>query len=157
MRKLLILSFLLLPLVLHGETPKLPKDKELKALVSDTLSAFNKAVQEKNFAKFHEQRLSPQFREEFPLEKFTAAFQVFIDKDYDISNIAQSEPVFDVPPAINSDGFLVLKGHYPTRPNKVTFELIYAYASPAWKLMSINVEATPVIENTGKVPADKEL
>src|SRR5207249_11181000 len=108
---------------LHGETAKLPKDKELKALVSDTLSAFNKAVQEKNFAQFHEERLSPRFREEFPLEKFTAAFQVFIDKGYDISNIAKSEPVFDVPPAIDSDGLLVLKGHYPTRPNKVTLKL----------------------------------
>ena len=156
MRKLLILSLLLLRLVLHGETPKLPKDKELKALVLDTLTAFNKAVQEKNFAKFHEERLSSQFSKQVPLEKFTAAFQEFIDKGYDISNIAQSEPAFDVPPAINSDRLLVLKGHYPTRPNKVSFELIYAYESSAWKLMSIDVQATPFVEN-GKTPTNKEL
>jgi hypothetical protein len=157
MRKLLILSLLLLPLVLHGETPKLPKDKELKALVLDTLTAFNKAVQEKSFAKFHEEWLSSQFRKQFPLEKFTAAFQVFIDKKYDISNIAQSEPVFDVLPAIDSDGLLVLKGHYPTRPNKVTFKLTYAYESSAWKLMGIDVQVIPFVENAGKVPTNKEL
>jgi hypothetical protein len=155
MRKLLILSLLLLPLVLQGETPKLPKDKELKALVSATLSAFNKAVQEKNFARFHEEWLSPQLQKEFTLVKFTAAFQVFIDKGYDLSNIAQSEPVFDVPPAIDSDGLLVLQGHYPTKPNKVTFKLTYVYESSAWKLMGINVQAIP--ENAGKVPTSREL
>ena len=157
MRKLLILSLLFTPLVLYGETPQLPKDKELKALAFDSLFAFNKAVQEKSFAQFHEERLSPQFRKQFPLDKFTAAFQVFIDKGYDISNIAKSDPVFDIPPAIDSDGLLVLKGHYPTRPNKVTFKLTYVYESSAWKLLGINVQAIPFVENTGKVPTNKEL
>jgi hypothetical protein len=155
MRKLLILSLLFIPLVLHGETPKLPKDKELKALVFDSLFAFNKAVQEKNFAQFHEERLSSEFRKQFPLEKFTTTFQAFIDQGYDISNIAKSEPVFDIPPAIDSDGLLVLKGHYPTRPNKVTFKLTYIYESSAWKLVGINVQATP--EDASKVPTNKEL
>ena len=157
MRKLLILSLLFIPIVLHGETPKLPKDKELKALAFDSLFAFNKAVQEKSFAQFHEERLSPLFRKQFPLEKFTATFQAFIDKGYDISNIAKSEPVFDIPPAIDSDGLLVLKGHYPTRPNKVTFKLTYIYEESAWKLLGINVQAMPFVENAGKVPTDKEL
>ena len=157
MRKLLILSLLLLPPVLHGATPKMPPDKELKALAFDSLFAFNKAVQEKSFAQFHQERLSPQFRKQFPLEKFTAAFQVFIDKGYDISNIAKSEPVFDTPPAIDNEGLLVLKGHYPTRPNKVTFKLTYINESSSWKLLGINVQALPFVENTGKVPTDKEL
>jgi hypothetical protein len=155
MRKLLILSLLFIPLVLDGETPTLPKDKELKALAFDSLFAFNKAVQEKSFAQFHEERLSSQFREQFPLEKFTATFQAFIDKGYDISNIAKSEPVFDSPPAIDSGGLLVLKGRYDTRPNKVTFKLTYIYEPSAWKLVGINVQATP--EDASKVPTNKEL
>jgi hypothetical protein len=135
----------------------MPPDKELKALVFDSLFAFNKAVQEKSFAKFHEERLSPQFQKQFPLEKFTAIFQTFIDKNYDISNIAQSEPVFDAPPAIDNDGLLVLKGHYPTKPNKVTFKLTYAYETSAWKIMGINVQAAPSVENTGEVPTANEV
>ena len=157
MRKLLVLSLLLLPFVLQAQTSKLPPEKELRALVFDSLFAFNKAVQKKDFAEFHEQRLSPQFRKQFPLAKFTAAFQVFIDKGYDISNIAKSEAVFDVPPAIDSEGLLVLKGHYPTRPNKVTFKLTYVNESSAWKLLGINVQAIPFVENTGKVPSNREL
>jgi hypothetical protein len=157
MRKLLIFPLLLLPLVLHGATPSLPSDKELKALTFDSLFAFNKAVQKKSFAQFHEERLASQFREQFPLDKFSATFQVFIDKGYDISNIAKSEPVFDIPPAIDSDGLLVLKGHYPTRPNKVTFKLTYVYESSAWKLLGINVQVIPFVENVGKVPTEKAL
>lgn len=157
MRKLLILSLLLLPLVLHGATPKMPPDKELKALAFDSLFAFNKAVQEKSFAKFYEERLSPQFQKQFSVEKFTGIFQTFIDKGYDISNIAKSEPVFDVPPAIDSDGLLVLKGHYPTKPNKVTFKLTYISEASAWKILGINVQATPSVENTGEVPTNKEV
>jgi|CZKQ01.1.fsa_nt_gi hypothetical protein len=157
MRKLIILSFLFIPLLLQAETSKLPKDKELKTLVFDSLFAFNKAVQAKNFAQFHQEQLSSQFQKQVPLDKFTAAFQVFIDKGYDISNIAKSEPIFDVPPAIDSDGLLVLKGHYPTQPNRVTFDLTYIYESPAWKLLGLNVKATPFVANTGKMPTDKDL
>jgi hypothetical protein len=157
MRKLLILPLLVLPLVLHGATPKVPPDKELKAQVFDSLFAFNQAVLKKDFSKFHQERLAAEFRKQFPLEKFSAAFQVFIDKGYDISNIAKSEPVFDGAPAIDSDGLLVVKGHYPTRPNKVTFKLTYLQEGSAWKLMGINVQAIPFVENTGKVPSNREL
>ena len=157
MRKLLILSLLFLPLTLQGEISKLPPEKELKALALYTLLGFNKAVQEKSFAQFHKERLSPLCQKQFPLEKFTAAFQVFIEKGYDISSIAKSEPVFDAPPAIDSDGVLVLKGHYATRPNKVTFRLSYLREGSAWKVLGINAEVVPFVENTGTVPSDKEL
>jgi hypothetical protein len=157
MRKLLILSLLCLPLTLRGETSKLPPEKELKALALDTLLAFDKAVQEKSFAQFHKERLSPLFQKEFPLEKFSAAFQVFIEKGYEISSIARAEPVFDSPPAIDSNGVLVLKGHYATRPNKVTFKLSYVREGSAWKVLGINAQVVPFVENTATVPSDKDL
>jgi hypothetical protein len=157
MRKILILSLVFVPLMLQGATPTLPSDKDLKALVFDSLFAFNKGVKDKSFATFHEERLSSAFRKQYPLDKFTSTFQVFLDKNYDISNIAKSDPVFDVPPAIDSDGVLAVKGHYPTKPNRVSFKLGYVYESSAWKILSINVQVVPVVENTGKVPAETEL
>lgn len=132
-------------------------DQEAKALVLNSLLAFNNAVQRKSFAQFYKERLAPQFQQQFPLEKFTAIFQAFIDKGYDISGIAKSEPIFDAPPTTDSDGLLVLKGHYPTRPNKVTFKLKYLHESSVWKIMGINVQATPSLENIGKVPTNKEI
>lgn len=156
MRKLALL-FLLLPSLLLGATPKLPPEKELKALVTETLIAFNKGVLKKDFAQFHQERLSPDLRKEFPIEKFTETFKVFIDKNYDISSVAETEPVFEVPPSINDDGVLVLKGRYDTKPNKVTFTLKYVNESSAWKLIAINVKAVPFGATPAKVPSGQKL
>ncbi|HWM23743.1 MAG TPA: TIR domain-containing protein [Chthoniobacterales bacterium] len=130
---------------------------EHSALALDTLLAFNKAVQEKSFARFHREETSSTFRKQFTLEKFSAAFQVFIEKGYDISNIAKAEPVFDTPPAVDRDGVLVLKGHYAVKPNKVTFLLRYLREGSNWKVLGINVQAVPFVENTGTVPSNKEV
>lgn len=130
---------------------------EHSALALDTLLAFNKAVQQKSFARFYREETSPTFRKQFTLEKFSAAFQVFIEKGYDISTITKAEPVFDTPPAVDSDGVLVLKGNYAVKPNKVTFLLRYVREGSDWKVLGINVQAVPFVENTGKVPSNKEV
>jgi hypothetical protein len=157
MRKLFLLPLFLLPLVLHGEQPKLPPDKELKTLVLDNLIAFNKAVQDKSFARFHQERLSAEMQKQFPLEKFTDTFREFIDKGYDISNIIESEPVFETPPEIDSDGALLLQGQYPTKPTKVSFRLRLIQESGTWKVIGIDVKAVPVTANTDTLPTTKEI
>jgi len=157
MRKILFVTLLLFPIVLCAETQKVPPDKEAKTLVRDSLLAFNKAVQEKNFAVFYKQNMAALFREQFTLEKFTALFQGFIEAKFEISSIEKSEPIFDTAPAFDGDGLLVLAGHYPTRPSKVSFKLEYMHEKEGWKLGGINVKATPSVENTAKLPSDKEL
>lgn len=156
MRKILLIPLLLIALALRAEAQKVPPEKELKTLVRDSLLAFNDAVQEKSFAGFYKHELSAVFRDQTTPEKFTAAFKSFFDGGYDISNIAKSEPVFDDPPAVDSDGVLAVKGSYPTRPNKVTFKLKYVQEKSAWKLLGINVKAVPFAENTGPVPSEEE-
>ncbi len=76
-------------------------------------------------------------------EKLQEIFQSFIDKEINIAQIAKLEPVFDEPPAINADGFLVAKGSYATKPSKVFFELKYVDQDGAWKLIGINVNVKP--------------
>ncbi len=164
MRKLLLILILFGPLLLQGAKPKVtpekakvPPEKELKALVLDSLIAFNNGVRQKHFGQFHEGKLSIQRRKQIPLDQFTNTFRAFIDKDYDISNIATSDPVFDIPPLINSDGVLNLQGHYPTKPNRVAFKLSYVSESSKWKLLDFNVRAFPAGDETDKVPTGTEL
>ena len=156
MRKLLLISLLLIPLALRADAQKAPPEKELKTLVRDSLLAFNDAVQEKNFAGFYKHELAAMFRDQLTLEKFTTAFQPFLDKGYDISDIKKSEPVFDEPASVDSNGVLAVKGSYPTRPNKVTFKLKYVQEKSAWKLLGINVHVLPFVENAGPVPSEAE-
>ena len=156
MRKLFLIPLLLIALVLRVEAQKAPPDRELKNMVRDTLIAFNEAVQDKNFAGFHKHELATVFREQMSVEKFSNVFKEFTEKGYDISNIAKSEPVFDEPAKIDNNGVLVVKGSYPTKPNKVIFTLKYLQEKSAWKLVGINVHVLPFVEKTGPLPTEKE-
>jgi hypothetical protein len=142
MRKLLILSLLWFPLFLQAATPKLPSDKELKALALDSLLAFNVAIQTKSFESFHGQ-IAKLWQKEVTPEKLLEIFQSFIDKEIDIAPIAKLEPAFEGTPAINEDGLLMIKGAYPMKPSKVLFELKYIQENERWKLVGINVHVKP--------------
>jgi hypothetical protein len=156
MRKLFLIPLLLISLALPADAQKAPPDKELKTMVRDSLLAFNEAVQDKNFAGFYKHELATIFRDQMPLEKFSTVFKEFLDKGYDISNIAKSEPVFDEPAKVDTNGVLAVSGSYPTKPNKVIFKLKYLQEKSAWKLVGINVQVLPFVEKTGPVPTEKE-
>jgi hypothetical protein len=156
MRKTLLLSLLLIPFAFSVDAQKVPPETELKTMVRDSLLAFNEAVQEKNFAGFYKHELATVFRDQMPLEKFSAVFKEFLEKGYDISNIAKSEPVFDEPAKIDSNKVLAVSGSYPTKPNKVIFKLKYLQEKSAWKLVGINVQVLPFVEKTGPLPTEKE-
>jgi hypothetical protein len=71
-----------------------------------------------------------------------AAFKTFIEQKFDIASIIENvKPVFEPPPAINSDGLLNVQGSYPIKPDKLAFVLEYLNEDGAWKLASINVKA----------------
>jgi hypothetical protein len=117
---------------------QLPPDENSKALALDSLLAFNKAVQQKSFAGFHQQ-ISKKWQEQITPDQLKDVFNQFIEKQIDISPIKQAEPILSAAPQINPDGLLVLEGYYPTHPNKVYFRLKYIYEHPAWKLFGIQV------------------
>jgi hypothetical protein len=49
------------------------------------------------------------------------------------------EPVFNHPAAIDADGVLLVQGYYPTKPNRVVFQLKYLNEGD-WKLVGIDVK-----------------
>ena len=53
-------------------------------------------------------------------------------------------PVFDGAPAIASAGDLSVKGHYPTTPSRVLFDLGFVYEGVGWKLVKTNLNIKPV-------------
>jgi hypothetical protein len=118
---------------------KMPSDPELRALLLDSLLSFNQAVQAKRFDQFHQQ-LSVAWQEQITSEKLASVFQEFTDKQIDISGVKNLEPIFDKPPAIDSNGLLIVSGYYATTPTRVHFTLKYIYEHPAWKLFGIKVD-----------------
>jgi hypothetical protein len=120
------------------KTGPLPTEKEAKRLALDALLAFDKALKAKNFESFYGQ-IAKLWQAQTTAAKLKEIFQPFLAQDASISGIAEVEPVFDSKPAIDDDGFLVLKGSYPTQPSRVFFELKYIYEDELWELVGINV------------------
>ena len=121
---------------------KIPNAREARALALESLLAFNRAVQAKNFTTFHKQ-IATVWQKQITPAQLRNAFSDFVDQKVDIGSIADLQPVFEPDPGFDEDEFLLLKGYYPTKPNKVRFKLRYIQEEGAWQLINIAVNVSP--------------
>lgn len=129
----------------------MPDEPHLEALAHETIARFNTAIRSGDFHDFYDS-ISQQWKDGQRMTGEEAAgvtekmlkdhFQGFIDRKIDLSAVAGLAPVFDRAPRINSQGLLVLDGHFDTPDFRVNFHLEYAYELPSWKLFGINVSLT---------------
>jgi hypothetical protein len=126
------------PIIAEESAQTVPSTEESARLVLTSLLFFNEAIQAKSFDTFHG-RISKIWQDQITPAKLLEIFQPFIDAKIDLAGIKPIAPVFKSPPAINSEGVLVLEGQYPTTPNKVYFTLKYVSENKAWKLIGVNV------------------
>ncbi len=151
----LVVSLLLLPTFALATPPPMPTDAELKMLARDSLLNFNQMLQTKDPTAFH-RYISKLWQDQITPKQLQEVFQSFIDQKIDLSDVAQAEPTFESPPAINSDGLLVLEGFYSNVPGRIDFRLKCVYEKPAWKLFGVKVNVSPTGAAPGKVPSETE-
>ncbi len=118
---------------------KVPSERALEALVKVSLLSFNDANVTGNYSVFHA-KLSKPFRDQFPPEKLERRFRDFNKKHVDFDIIAALKPSYDPPPSVDDDGKLLVKGYFPTEPNRVYFDLGFIPSDGEWKLFRINVK-----------------
>ena len=118
---------------------KVPSERGLEALVKATLLTFNDANVTGNYEVFHA-KLSKPFREQFPVERLARQFQEFNKKRIDLDVVAALKPSYQPAPRVDDDGKLLVKGHFPTEPLRVNFDLAFIPSDGEWKLISINVK-----------------
>jgi hypothetical protein len=53
--------------------------------------------------------------------------------------LKDAELQLDGPPAINTEGVLVINGHFHTAPYQVYFSMKFMYELPRWKLFGLDV------------------
>jgi hypothetical protein len=155
MRNILIACLLLVASAAHAQSPTVPSQAELKTLTRDSMRAFSKAVEAQDFTAFHKQ-ISQLWREQITPAKLKSIFATFLEQQIDLSPVTKLEPVFDEAAKIDSDGVLVVQGHYPTRPSAVQFRLKYVNEKSSWKLVGIKVDVKPTSEPGGEIPSARE-
>ncbi len=124
-----------------------PSNEKLQALVKSTFMDFSSAVQSEDFTEFHK-KTATVWRDSSSPDELSEAFQSFTENkaDYDFKNaVGQLDATFSPAPAlqkVSGIDALVLKGYYPTKPQRTDFELKYAMEDTAWKLIGINIKTT---------------
>ncbi len=137
--RLLAVAALMLAAPLAQAQNKVPSERALEALVKATLLTFNDANVTGNYQVFHA-RLSKAFREQFPVERLARRFQEFNSKRIDFDIVAALKPAYDPASKVDDDGRLLVKGHFPTEPKQVYFDLQFIPSDGEWKLIGINVK-----------------
>lgn len=126
---------------------EIPSNDRLQTLVKTTFMVFSDAVQAGDFTDFHK-TVAKVWQDDASAEDMKTAFKVFIDdkENYNFKKaVAALDATFSPAPSIEkvSDlDALVIKGYYPTKPQRANFDLKYTKEDGVWKLIGINIKAT---------------
>jgi len=118
---------------------EVPSLKLIQELVLKSLMMFNDAIARQSFTQFYS-KVSMAWQNQLTEGQLKRAFQPFIDAKVDIHEIRNLSPVFTTPLQIGSDGVLIVKGYYDTKPYRTTFMLRFIYELPYWKLYGVEVQ-----------------
>jgi hypothetical protein len=138
MKKLLLITLSIVTAI-AARAADIPEETELASMTESSLVSFGKAVKKKDFSGFYED-IAAVWQKQTTAEKLEELFKDFLGKEIDLpAAIKGKEPVFNQAATINSDGVLIIKGYYPTTPNRIVFQLKYLQEEDEWKLVGIDV------------------
>jgi hypothetical protein len=126
--------------VTESRGKEIPPQEILVKLCDESLAEFAAAVNARDFSGFHAS-IAKRWQADITKEELLAAFKSFCDQQVDLTVLRDLDPVFDEEPSSDESGSLTIKGHYPTEPSVVHFNLGYEYEHPDWKLIRIDVSA----------------
>jgi hypothetical protein len=143
MKTLLLLVTVAAMFVGPVQSAEVPEKSEIKKLTTESMTSFGEALKQKDFTNFYE-NIAEIWKKQTTPEKLLAAFESMTGPNFDILGIVEEmKPTFEPAAEVNSDGVLIIKGYYPTKPNRVFFELKYLGEDEEWKLVGINVKMAP--------------
>lgn len=116
----------------------IPEQAKQIALVKDSIARFGESINADDFSILH-QDMSQLWQSQSSPDKLKEAFASFVEQSVDLTGVKDLDPIFDEEAALNENGFLVLKGHYPTSPSVLSFQLKYVFEHIDWKLVGLQV------------------
>ena len=121
-----------------------PTAEEARSLARESLLRFHTAIQEGSFEEFYKY-VALLWQKQLTVGQLQRAFQGFVDKKVNLSNAADAEIIFDLPPTVNTEGLLLLNGHFLQGQNTIYFALKYYHELPRWRLFGIDVAVKPSV------------
>lgn len=122
-------------------TRKLPSDDEIRKLVNETIEKFNTCLHKKDFKAFYDYT-SLLWQSRTTEAQVERAFKPYVDANQTLDFLKDVKVIFDEPPRLNADGYLLVDGYYPTTP-RVIFHFQYTFELPKWKIVGITLSVEP--------------
>ena len=124
------------------DVPKVPNDADVIKLEKSTTHIFASAIKEKNMKSMYE-NISKIWRQQTSVEELNKTFAPFIDANLDLTILDIVNPIIDFKPGIDSNGVMLIKGHYALDDAFVYFDYEYIMENGVWKLIGLNVNIKP--------------
>ena len=128
----------------------LPSDRKLQELIEDSVGAFVTAIQKRDFASYYA-GLAQRGRRLNAAADLPRMYKHAIGQPLDLLALRERPPEWSVPPVLERDGTLRLRGRYQARPLGLRFELRYIYEDGEWRLMTAKFDLDPP-EGLGSAP-----
>lgn len=109
-------------------------------LARTTIVALNHANQTGNYAVLRDLG-APQFIVSNTPASLAESFRSLRQKQLEMGPVVMYDPVFAREPRVDQNGNLLLTGYFPTKPVRISFELLYTFVGTRWRLLGISVVA----------------
>ncbi|MBO0716057.1 MAG: hypothetical protein J2P55_01820 [Rhizobiales bacterium] len=117
-------------------------------LIRSTLLTLNDANRSGNYTVLRD-LAAPDFQARNTAADLSQSFSDLRRRNFDLYGAALLAPQLTAVPALDQRGFLHLAGYFPTRPQQINFDLLFANVANQWRLFGIAV-ATPDAAAAGK-------
>jgi hypothetical protein len=121
--------------------PAVPNDEKLVMLIMSTLIALNQANATGNYSVFRDMG-SPGFQAANSPAKLAEAFANLRRRNLDLSPVLFFQPKLLRKPEITARGMLRVTGYFPTKPERVNFDLLFQPVQGQWRLFGIAADTS---------------
>lgn len=123
------------------------KDEVVLRLLRTTMVAIDHANRVGNYAVLSGLGTA-QFRLKHTPANLAVAFYNIRRRNIDFSPLIFSNPVLHADPTVNAQGAVRLRGHFPTKPLQVVFDLSYQSVNGQWSISDIAVGVKDINKKT---------
>jgi hypothetical protein len=117
-------------------------------LIRSILLTLNDANRSGNYTVLRD-LAAPDFQARNTAADLSQSFSDLRRRNFDLYGAALLPPQLTSLPALDQRGFLHLAGYFPTRPQQINFDLLFANVANQWRLFGISI-ATPEAPTAGR-------
>jgi hypothetical protein len=122
--------------------PTLPDPYKLNLLIRSTILAVNQANQTGNYTVLRDLS-SPDFQRANSAARLGAIFANLRGQGINLSPVILVPPALDESATITPGGMLKLVGHFPTKPLRINFQMLFQVVEGRWRLFGLAVNTVP--------------